>query len=397
MDCGAFKTDPVFVCESVAVAIFRRRYNPRVTELRFTLAASQERSPEEWRLSVPARPAVYLLADGQGRPVLLSLTGNLRQALARRLGPEIEGEPRRKTDYRAVVRLVRYRPVHSRFEADWIYLEAARRHYPAGWRKMMRHRRAAWLSIDLSERFARFAVKDQPCEPVAGCFGPVSTARYARIGIQCLEDQFDLCREHALLVQAPHAAACSYKQMGRCPAPCDGSESMDQYRSRLGEAVEYLGGRRQAWRAEQKALMKRAAAELKFEAAQLIKSKLERSQFLDSGGNRHLAPLGEFRWLILQRGRGKGRVRFFRADAAGIEFMGELQPKGAEEQIAWLVERLKIPRPAGKLDGAAANIVAWHLTGPRDPAGVYYKCDVTIRAEDLRRAIEALAQSQKKP
>ena len=38
----------------------------------------------------------------------------------------------------------------------------------------------------------------------------------------------DLCRKHDILVQAPTGQACVYHEMGRCPAPCDGSMTLEE-------------------------------------------------------------------------------------------------------------------------------------------------------------------------
>src|SRR3712207_7312326 len=39
---------------------------------------------------------------------------------------------------------------------------------------------------------------------------------------------------------APNAAACAYKEMGKCAAPCDGSSSMEQYRQSVGSSARTL-------------------------------------------------------------------------------------------------------------------------------------------------------------
>jgi len=64
---------------------------------------------------------------------------------------------------------------------------------------------------------------NEPDAPPDGTFWPAGL-------IEIAEDAFDLCRYYNVLVEAPGARACAYKEMGKCPAPCDGSISMEQYR-----------------------------------------------------------------------------------------------------------------------------------------------------------------------
>src|SRR5688572_1349243 len=82
---------------------------------------------EAFAKSVPARWAVYLLADVDDRPVQLLCVKNLRYSVKRRLGPgEPDAAPSKRVDYRDLVRRVHWRRVDSAFEADWVYYEVAR-------------------------------------------------------------------------------------------------------------------------------------------------------------------------------------------------------------------------------------------------------------------------------
>jgi hypothetical protein len=85
---------------------------PTLTE---AMAVDVAADVETWRLSVPAKPACYVLEDAQRQPVMIGTVADLRHALVRRLGPPESDQPTGRIDYRAIVRHVRYRLVHSRF------------------------------------------------------------------------------------------------------------------------------------------------------------------------------------------------------------------------------------------------------------------------------------------
>src|SRR3954471_4950847 len=82
---------------------------------------------EAFARQAPAKWVVYLLADADDRPVQLLCVKNLRYSLKRRLGTdEATAGPSNRVSYRDFVRRVHWRRVDSTFEADWLYLEAAR-------------------------------------------------------------------------------------------------------------------------------------------------------------------------------------------------------------------------------------------------------------------------------
>src|SRR4051812_34617488 len=96
---------------------------------------------------VPAKGAVYLLADEGGRPVQLLCVGNLRQSLKRRLIGEEQVGPSKRVNYRDLVRRIFWRRVDSPFEADWIYYEAARALFPQTYRGMVGFRPAWFVHV----------------------------------------------------------------------------------------------------------------------------------------------------------------------------------------------------------------------------------------------------------
>src|SRR5687768_5418462 len=98
-----------------------------MNEIDEILDGRAELFPEELEAflkNVPAKWVVYLMADGEHRPVQLLCVKNLRASLKRRLGGEEMVGPSRKVNYREIVRRIYWRRVDSALEADWIYLEA---------------------------------------------------------------------------------------------------------------------------------------------------------------------------------------------------------------------------------------------------------------------------------
>src|SRR5262249_18583352 len=101
---------------------------------------------EKFLRAAPAKWVVYLVSDADDRPVQLLCVKNLRYSLKRRLGIEAEDPDARsrRVDYRQIVRQVRWRRVDSAFEADLVYLEAARKYFPTNYQTMA-GLRPAWF------------------------------------------------------------------------------------------------------------------------------------------------------------------------------------------------------------------------------------------------------------
>ena len=279
----------------------------------------------------PPRWVVYLLADSDDRPVQLLYVKNLRNSLKGRLGLALEEQagPSRRVNYRELVRRVHWRRVDSTFEADWVYYEAARRLFPQTYQGILGFRPAWFVHVDPSAEFPRYT-KTTDVGKRAGVFlGPVEDKHAAARLVQLAEDSFDLCRYHHILVEAPHGAACAYKEMGKCPAPCDGSVPMDQYRLAVEASARALVDPSDFVR-EQTHQMRQAAAGLKFEAAGRIKQRIDHMGGLGKGPFRHVAPLGDFGYLSLQRGPREQTAKVFLITPGRIEEIAGLAAEPAQ-------------------------------------------------------------------
>src|SRR3982751_4909282 len=125
----------------------------------------------------------------------------------------------------------------------------------------------AWfIQVDPTNNFPRYIKTIAPLGKRGSVIGPLEDKHAAQKLIQLVEDCFDLCRYYNILVESPNAKACAYKEMGKCPAPCDGSISLEQYRHLIDWSTKVLVDPADYVR-QQQARMNQAAEELKFELA----------------------------------------------------------------------------------------------------------------------------------
>ncbi len=329
-------------------------------------------------LSVPARWVVYLMADADDRPIQLLCVRNLRSSLRRRLGQEAAvaeqpGGLSRRIDYRQIVRRIHWRRVDSTFEADWRYFEAARRVFPQTYRGMVGFRPAWFIHVNPETAFPRFIKTIDLSSRTGILIGPVEDKHAAARLIELAVDCFDLCRYYSILVQAPHGRACAYKEMGKCPAPCDGSISMDQYRRLLAMGIEAIIDPTSLIH-EHTQRMSLAAAEMQFESASKIKAFVAQLQMFAAGPFRHARYLSDFKYLSVQRGPRSGTAKLFLITPGAIEpiacltglptdseLIGHVLNRGAQADLV--------------ADADLLGVVTHHLFAPQKAAGVLLPMD----------------------
>jgi hypothetical protein len=368
---------------------------------------------------VPAKGAVYLLAapaadeaDGTSgaqaaeRPLLLATVGDLRAALRRRLEERPPDVKTKRVDYGQVCTRVYWRRVDSSFAANVWYWRAARALFPATYAPLIPWRQSWWVAAEASGSFPRLRRTSDLGASDYLYAGPIRDKAAAGKLIETVEDLFDLCRYHSVLVQAPAGKACAYKEMGKCPAPCDGSVPAAWYRGQMDKAWGFVtGATRPAWREETQALMRAAASRLEFETAGKIKQRLARAAAADGEAYAYARPLPEFSFVAIQPGKGKPWVEPWLIHGGTAVCLPQVQKKEvdagmaavAAEYAALAAAPVQPPVDAAGMEQMA--IVSHHLFRGEDDHGLYVRgADVLARgAEALVAAARALWERKTTP
>lgn len=344
--------------------------------------------------SLPRTPAVAIFEAADGRPVTILSTSRLRDAVLRRLGRDDASEaPTRTADLRPVVRRIRAALAYSAFETDLLFLRLAHSLMPTTFRAVMDRRRGWFIHIDAHEQFPRFIVVPTSAMPGSvpprgELIGPVLDKHAAQRLTQTLEDLFDLCRFHHILVKSPDAAPCAYKELGKCPAPCDGSESLDSYRARVAEAVAFVRDPTQA-EAARASQMENAAQSQDFEAAHRHKAWLDNAQSIQRN-HRTRHALGDWRrgWAVIASGPAPERPRVFVIGPAGVSVTHE----PISELLACAGDKPAGEHPTDEFTAAAIGLVCDALhRAPRRTERIV-ALHAPDAAERMRAAVLALSR-----
>lgn len=353
-------------------------------------------SLEDATRALPGRWTVYLMCDADHNPVQLLSVRNLRASVRRRLSPDSPDTLTKRVNYRELVRYIRYTRVDSPIESDLVYLEAARQAFADTYRQLITQRQQAWwLHVDPEAAFPRWTKMDQPLAATGRVFGPVQDKSQAQKLIETLEDAFDLCRYHTILTQAPTGSACAYKQMCKCPAPCDGSVSMQQYRSLVRWSADTLADPQIEIR-QQTDRMRQAAKELRFELAGKIKQFVEQLSSLRKTDWRFVKPIANFRYLSVQPGPRKGYAKLFAITPQRIAPLACAIGDPKELLLGCdAIQQLTQPTSASTLDTAAIErlmIAVRHLFWSKS-GGLYLHGD-DLSERTLSQAYKQIARRE---
>ena len=355
---------------------------------------------------LPAKPGVFLFEDADGRTLALASTSNLRRMITAKLAPPAtDAGPTRRVNHRPLTRFIRAVRVDSAFEADWAYLQLARQRLAATYRGLLDRWQAWFVQCNPDAPFPQWTKTVHPSlsggmQP----FGPMPDKHAAGRYIELLENAFDLCRYHHILVQAPNAAACAYKEMGRCPAPCDGSISMDDYRRRMQESVGFADTPIDQWRSKIEHEMLLASGRLDFEAAARSQQLLERTKLAARAEFARVGSLRDFVFLSIMPGGGRTRARVFLIRGGWIQPITTIALNITEELIDGILRdsrALAVPTPEDYSPAALENIgmVCWHLFRPKSakPQGSFLRLDDGLDVHTVTKSLRMLQRDKTEP
>lgn len=359
--------------------------------------------------ALPGGGGVYLLTDEHDRIIQLSMAADLRRALLNRLRGDPGDGPaspaRRRADLGAIVRRIRWRPAHSMFELDFEHQRIARQIMPPRYLKDIALAPCWFVHVDVEAPFPRFVPGKALRSPPGVDLGPMPTQAAATRLVELLEDAFDLCRYYEVLRQAPHGQRCAYFDMGKCPAPCDGTIGMEAYRASISQALTFAAGERSTALDEWHRQMSAAASELAFERAAALKQRIERTAKLSHEDYRHLRPMDAFRYLVVQRGPGTTWTKAFLVSGGRIEPAAPVRLKDLEGAVESWIERVKgevapktsIGTPAQTLTTDECIRLMGRYLFKKDPPGLFLHGSELLQPDRVCAKIRSRFTAPAKP
>jgi len=176
--------------------------------------------------ALPHLPGVYQFVDERGEVLYVGKSKDLRSRVRSYFtAGETRGRMAEMVGLAAVVRPI---VCATPLEAEVRELRLIAAHKPRYNRRSRFPERALWLKLTV-EAFPRLSRVREVRDDGATYLGPFSGTRQVELATAALHEAFRIRQCSGRLSPRKPSAACALAEMGRCGAPCDGTESVDAY------------------------------------------------------------------------------------------------------------------------------------------------------------------------
>ena len=188
---------------------------------------------------LPEGPGVYVFRDSRGRPLYIGRSRNVRSRVRQYF---VASEPRaRMAEMVGIAESVDAIACAHPLEAEVRELRLIAEHKPRYNRRSRFPERALWLKLT-NEPYPRLAVVRKVADDGASYLGPFGSARTAQSAMAAIHEAIPLRQCVQRLSPKRTAPTCVLAGMGRCPAPCEGGVTLDDYAPIVAAAREVMEG-----------------------------------------------------------------------------------------------------------------------------------------------------------
>src|SRR5215471_4743746 len=246
--------------------------------------------------TLPKHSGVYKIFDIRGKLIVLDKTSNLFERFERYYGERSERV--RDLDLREITGRIEYIRTDSTFETLYVLYRERKKYFPKTYRKMRTFRLFTLMKINRKQRFPRIYASRQ-IKAGVDYFGPfVSRGQFTRLKTT-LERTFKLrpCL-YNIRGNDPHPD-CLYFQMHTCSRPCNNDIDRRGYLQDVRNAIAFIQGNDAE--IEQTLLdeIQTLASNMEFEAAELVKRKLDKIRKARSEMKETFYSLWDFNAVVL--------------------------------------------------------------------------------------------------
>ena len=274
---------------------------------------------------LPEAAGVYLFKDGQGRVLYVGTSVSIRTRV--RSYFTASEQRRRMAEMVRIAESVTPIVCATPLEAEVRELRLIAEHKPRYNRRSRHPERAWWVKLTV-EPFPRLSIVRDVAGDDARYIGPFASRGSADDAVAGVHEIVPLrqCLERLSVTRL--RSACALADMGRCGAPCNGTQGVDEYAEVVAEAVALLTGDARPAVSTWRHRMDHLAEQQRFEDAGVVR---DRMISLVRGASRaqRLDPLARTAELVAAR----------RSETGGWEIMcirfgrlagSTLSPRGAD-------------------------------------------------------------------
>lgn len=273
---------------------------------------------------LPEAPAIFLLCgDDPNAEPYINKAANLRKRLERLLSPVSPDSKR--LNLRERTRTIAYTVTGSDFENRLLLYSVLRERFPRSYRKRMKLIPAPLIKIGWENDYPRayftrrlgkvssFSTsgKSGTSGRTSIYYGPFASKSVAN---KFLNDALDLFKSRRCtfnLHPDPAFPGCIYSEMKMCLAPCFAGCTDAEYVAEVARVQDYLDTRAESLVTQLEAERETASAELEFEKASAIHSRIEKVKAPWTAMPEIVGRLEQLRAVIVQRSAIEDHVALF--------------------------------------------------------------------------------------
>jgi excinuclease ABC subunit C len=272
--------------------------------------------------SLPGRPGVYRMLDGEGQILYVGKARNLKARVSSYFQPS-NVQPKVQA---LIAKTVNMEVTITNSDTEALLLEynLIKKHRPRFNVVLRDDKSFPYLHLETDHEFPRLNFYRGSRKEPGKYFGPYPSAGAVRDTLQQLQKLFRI-RNCDDAYFANRSRPCLQYQIQRCTAPCVGLVSKEHYARDVGAAIKVLEGRNDEVSEDLGRRMEAAAGRLEFEEAaqirdQLAKLKVIQAQQIVTAGADHDADViaiaaasGEYcvALMFVRAGRSLGSTTFF--------------------------------------------------------------------------------------
>ncbi len=247
---------------------------------------------------LPTDPGIYIWKNAEGEIIYIGKALNLSNRIRSYLVDSIK-DPKTTQLVRHIADLDY---IITNTEAEAFILEAnlIKTHQPRYNIMLKDDKRYPYVKLSLGEPFPRIMVSRELIKDGGKYFGPYTDVRSLRRILRTLEWIFPLrtCSRIIPEDKIRYKKACINYQLGKCPAPCVGYISRDEYMKIVNRFLQFFKGKYQDLLDEFRQEMNTAADNLEFEQAAKLRDhiialeKIQKRQSVSQEDDRNLDIIG---------------------------------------------------------------------------------------------------------
>ncbi len=225
---------------------------------------------------VPHRPGVYLMRDRLNKIIYVGKAKSLRKRLSSYFMPSRRQTADMKT--RALIESIWDFETHTvKSEPEALLLESRliKEYRPRYNISLRDDKRFLLVKVNVGDPIPRFQLTRLRKDDGARYFGPFAHAGALRSTLNLMRDKFGLRSCRPFQPGEYDFKHCLAPVIKKCPAPCVGKISLEDYRARVTAACDFLEGRSRDTLTDLEAQMKAEAAKMNFEKAAELRDMID--------------------------------------------------------------------------------------------------------------------------